>query len=238
VAVTQQEHARMCAELGRAWGNERFGPVDPEVVLASEQHELGMLEWDRAPSLDPASGLPATVRRMDPSAHLPLRLLGPERLREQSPHAALLASLHHTSFYERPPMHGLLRRRGRQIRSYLTRSERFQRELRAELGVPEPELERGWRLVRAWDGLSHILLHGRAPTALQQVPAAGGELVAIHLTPRDGALSLDPWPFSTDRLSISVGGARLLRSFSEEEEMQEALRRAPRAELSWQLLPG
>jgi hypothetical protein len=236
VAVTQQEHARMCGALARAWGSPRFGDVDPEAVLAAEQHELGMLEWDQMPSLDTATGLPTTVRRMDPAVHLPLRLKGPERLRAGSPYAALLASLHHISFYEHPPLYGLLRRSGRQIRSYLDRSASLQRELRRTLAVPDGEIDRNWRLVRAWDGLSHILMYGRAPTALRGVPAANGEQVEIAVTPTDDAVTLDPWPFSSARLRVSVEGALLERSFTSEEEMHDALRAAPRTVLSYELV--
>src|SRR5438445_591647 len=66
-AVAQQAHAWMCGQLARAWGNARFGVVVPaeEVCLAAEQHELGMVDWDLAPALDPDTGLPATVTRLD-----------------------------------------------------------------------------------------------------------------------------------------------------------------------------
>lgn len=229
----------MCGELARAWGNERFGELDPaeDLCLAAEQHELGMLEWDRDPALDPQTGLPVTVSGMELSTHLPLRLLGPERLRAQSPYAALLVSLHHTSFYAQPPKLGLLRKRGRQINSYLAGSAEFQRQLREELGAPDPQVERNWRLVRAWDGLSHCLMYDRAPGALEAVPSADGRLARLKFGERDGHHTLDPWPFQSERVSASTEARLLERTFSDRESLRGGLARAPQIDLSYELVP-
>jgi hypothetical protein len=41
IAITQPMHAWVSGQLARAWGNERFGTVEPseEVCLGAEQHE-------------------------------------------------------------------------------------------------------------------------------------------------------------------------------------------------------
>jgi len=229
----------MCGELARAWGNELFGELDPseDLYLAAEQHELGMLEWDRNPALDPHSGLPVTVQEMDLSTHLPLRLRGPERVRAQSPYAALLVSLHHTSFYAKPPRLGLLRKRGRQINSYLASSAEFQRQLREAVGAPDPQVERNWRLVRAWDGLSHCLMYDRAPGALEAVPTADGRLARLEFGARDGVYTLDPWPFEPERVRASAEARLLEGPFSDRASLREGLAAAPRFELSYELVP-
>lgn len=239
-AVTQQAHAAMCGQLARAWGNERFGSLDPgdSVRLAAEQHELGMLEWDRTPALDPASGLPVTVSGMDLAAHLPLRLQGPERVRDLDPYAALLVSLHHNSFYSKPPLVGLLRRNGRQINTYLARSAEFQQRLREELSTAPAEVERNWRLVRAWDGLSHQLLDDRAPCTLDAVPTANGAKAVLDLE-RDGdrAFTLDPWPFASERVVASAEASLLEGTYGDRESLREGLAAAPRIVLSYELVP-
>jgi hypothetical protein len=237
VVVSQAEHAAMCAEMGRAWGNDRFGPVEPaeEVCLAAEQHEIGMRDWDLAPDLDPDTGLPATVTRIDIATHLPLRLEGPRRLARQSPYAALIASRHHTSFYVRPRGIALLRRPARQIRSYLDASAEFRRDLSEQLGLLEHELDRNWRLVRTWDGLSHDLLLDRAPCTRHGVPAADGAYVDLRLERRGDGYRLDPWPFAAERIVVHAGGRLLEQTFTNERRMREALARAPEVVLTYEL---
>src|SRR5258705_11724462 len=58
VAVAQPAHAWISGQLARAWGNERFGTVEPlaEVCLAAEQHDVPWIEWERRPALDPRTG--------------------------------------------------------------------------------------------------------------------------------------------------------------------------------------
>ncbi len=229
----------MCGQLARAWGNEPFGAPDPSdsLHLAAEQHELGMLEWDGAPALDPDTGLPVTVSEMDLATHLPLRLRGPERIRDRDPYAALLVSLHHTSFYSQPPLVGLLRRPGRQINSYLARSAEFQRRLRDELGVADSEVERNWRLVRAWDGLSHKLLHDRVPGALGPVPTANGGSTALELSRSDeGSYALEPWPFAPERIVASADACLLEGTYRDRESLREGLATARRIELNYELV--
>ena len=238
-AVTQQAHAAMCGQFARAWGNGPFGPLDPSdsIRLAAEQHELGMLEWDRAPAMDPATGLPVSVMGMDLATHLPLRLQGPERLRDRDPYAALLVSLHHASFYSRPPLVGRLRKGGRQINSYLERSAEFQRRLSEKLGVAPTEVERNWRLVRAWDGLSHSLLYERVPSTLDAVPVRDGKLTVLELDQGDEAFTLDPWPFESDRVVASAEASLLEGTFRDRETLLEGLARAPKVTLSYALVP-
>jgi Protein of unknown function (DUF3891) len=238
VAVAQADHARMCGELARCWGNERFGQVEPadEVYLAAEQHELGWAEWDRSPTLDPSTGLPFTVLDLELVIHLPMQIEGPRKLASVSPYAALLASLKHTSMYDRPHITGLLRPKGRQVRSYLDRSRALQAELRTELPIGDAEIERNWRLVRTWDGLSHDLLLERAPCTRREVPAAGGTAVELRLRREDGIHTLDPWPFADDRVRVHAQGRLLKQTFSDQERMRAELAEAPRVTLSYELV--
>jgi hypothetical protein len=55
ICITQPKHAWVAGELARAWGNEQFGQFVPtsEVCLAAEQHDIGWLFWEQAPTLNP-----------------------------------------------------------------------------------------------------------------------------------------------------------------------------------------
>lgn len=239
LAIAQQAHAEMCGDLARHWGNEAFRiPPDPAPLMtATVGHELGMLEWDRRPSLEPEGGLPASVKQMRPDEHLPLRRLSADRLASQDERAALICSLHHTSFYERPSVPALLLHRHRLVRAYLNDEGERQRRLRSRLDPDEAHLEWEWRLLRCWDALSHALVLGRAPTRIASVPAGDRKLTEISVSATGSSLTLDPWPFTAESVEIAVVGRSLDGGYATAEEMRQALEQAPELELRYELRP-
>jgi hypothetical protein len=85
--IDQIQHARLAAEIARAWGNERFKPLtrDLPVALAARgderpdedwrlarismaiavaRHDDGWGQWDWAPHVDPGTGRPRDFREM------------------------------------------------------------------------------------------------------------------------------------------------------------------------------
>ena len=218
----------MCAELAAAWGGEGFGPVEPaeELRLAAGEHELGWIAWDQAPTLNPATGLPFTVIELDLEHYIQFQLDGPRRLAERSPYAALLTVHHHMSFYDRP--------RDELVRSHLARSAAYRDELRSRVDATDEEIERNWRLIRAWDGISHELLYDWLPTTRGVPDAEGGE-VELRLEHRDGAITLDPWPFTAPEVTVRAQGRLLERTFTDQERMRKALAEAPKMTLEYEL---
>jgi hypothetical protein len=138
--------------------------------------------------------------------------------------------------YSRPAGLGLVRADGRRVRDFLDRSRELQAQLRARLDRGDDEVERNWRLVRTWDGLSHDLLFDRAPCTRPAVPAAGSAAVDLRLERRDGAHVLDPWPFATDRVEVHAAGRVLEAPFDDQEHMRAALAAAPEVTLTYDLV--
>jgi hypothetical protein len=240
VAVHQPTHGWMCGQLGRAWGNELLGRVEPaeEVCLAAEQHDTSWAEWELAPTLDPATGLPHTFDTAPFTVHLGIHTAWPPKLATQSRYAALLVSMHHRSFFEAPGRLGRLRPAGRQIERYLAWHDEFQAGLRRTLDATDAELDRNRRLVRTWDGLSHDLILAQAPRTRRNVPAAGAASLDVRID-RDGdAFTIDPWPFTDDRVVVRVEGKLLTEAFADEEPMRAALAAAPWLELRYELKPA
>jgi hypothetical protein len=240
LAVTQQSHAEMCGQLAEAWGNDRFPRprTANDLVRAAAGHELGMLEWDREPALDPRSGLPASVKRMDPADHLPLRRLSPERLAARSEYAALLCSLHHTSFYAKPSPLRRMRRHHRLVHAYLGDERERQRALRATLRPGAAELERDWRLVRSWDAISHVLLLDRAPERVAGIPVDCDRREDISIRRSGEGFRIDPWPFGAAEVVAGARGRLLERTYGDREEMLADLLDAPELELTYRLVPA
>ena len=81
VCIGQASHAWLSGQLARAWGGDAVAPLHPreEVCLAAEQHDVGMAEWDLAPSLNPDTGLPQAFTEMPFAVHSALWLEAPKR---------------------------------------------------------------------------------------------------------------------------------------------------------------
>ena len=233
VLVTQPAHAWLAGQLARAWGNDRLGRFEPweEVCLAAEQHDVGMTAWEQAPSLNAATGLPTTFMEMDLETHLRQWTEGPERVLSQSRYAALLTSMHGSALFDG-------RREEPRIAEFLAQRSVFEQRLIAELEPPPGELMRNQQLLWTWDSLSLGLILGWAPWSVEDVPAADGVMVAMHLG-RDGDVhTVAPWPFTADRVKLAIEGRRLGGPFSTAEELRDALLDAPWVKLSYELRPG
>jgi len=224
IAIGQPAHAWLSGQLARAWGNERFGAVEPweEVCLAAEQHDAGMAGWERRPTLNPRTGLPRSFMELELDEHLEIWWSAAPLVLSQSRYAALLVSLHGTALYERRDLSRLQPGDVTKVEAFLAGQRELQGRLLDGLQADPAAVRRNQRLVWTWDSLSLGLLLDWAPFELKAVPASDGELdVAV----RPG--TLDPWPFSAPRISVRCDGRILAGSFADEDAMRTALAVAP-----------
>lgn len=219
IAIGQASHAWVSGQLARAW---RPKPQPWEAVcLAAEQHDVGMAQWDLAPTLNPQTGLPHTFVEMDLDTHLRLWHAAPSRLLTQSRYAALLVSLHGTKLYGRRDLARSDPGEADRIRRYLASQRVLQQRLAGELGADWATLREQQALMFTWDGLSLALLLSWDPYEV------GG------VTLRAGVV--EPWPFAPDELTVVCEGRRLRGRFEETGELHAALERAPLEPLSFTL---
>lgn len=207
LAIGQASHAWLCGQLARAWGNQRFGEVEPweEVCLGAEQHDVGWAEWDLDPKIDPAAGRPHTFISLPLPEKLDLWSGAARKLISQSRYAALLVSMHGTALYERFPPDD--EEGKRLVKAFLEEQHALQRKL-AE-GLDSAQVRRNQKLVFAWDYISLALCLGWAPAQVKDVPTAD-EPVTLGLS-EDG--ELDPWPFRDERVQLKVEARRWNGSF-------------------------
>jgi hypothetical protein len=203
IAIGQPAHAWLSGQLARAW-REPFEPWE-EVCLAAEQHDIGMAAWDRAPKLNPKTGLPRSFMQLELDDHLEIWWRAAPLVLQQSRYAALLVSMHGTALYERRDLDDA------RVRAFLD----GQAELRARLldtlrtdphtasFATDEIVRRNQQLVWRWDSLS------------------------LGLLLEWGQLELDPWPFRDDRVGFRCEGRRLTGRFDDEEAMRAALDAAP-----------
>jgi Protein of unknown function (DUF3891) len=235
IAIGQPSHAWVSGQIARAWGNERFGAVEPweEVCLAAEQHDLGMAAWDAAPTLNPDTNLPHSFIEMPVETHVELWRRAWELVLPQSRYAALLVSMHGTALYELRDLAKLRDDQADLVRAYLAEQRVIQQRLRAP---GDEHVERNQRLIWTWDAFSLALCLDWSPHTLRAVPAADGT-VDVELTPAgERTVRVDPWPFAAERVTVRCEGRRLEGRFSDEDEMRAALREAPWAALDFALV--
>jgi hypothetical protein len=219
--IGQPAHAWVSGQLARAWGGGGFPAPSPRepVCLAAEQHDVGWADADLEP-LRGASRRPLSFVEYPRPEHVAIWRGAARRMLAQSRYAALLASLHGTSLYQRhvnvdaqPP------ETARMIRSYLDEQRVLQAALAA--GLDPAEVDRNRRLILALDGFSLALCHERAAT-LDDVPGPDGA-ATIRLEPAAGStaggrvgrddeavppdarsrrFTVAPWPFAAERVVV------------------------------------
>ena len=199
LCIGQASHAWISGQMARAWA-EPFERHE-EVCLAAEQHDVGMTEWDRAPSLNQETGLPFGFTDMPLPVHSGLWLTAPGKLVTTSAYAAALVSLHGTRLYE-------LRESTAEVEAHLEAQEEFRRGL----GFTRDELEPASTLVWIWDYLSLALILGWEGE-VEGLSVAGGRIA--------------PWPFREASVTFRCEGRRLRERFTDEAAMRAALAAAP-----------
>ena len=236
-AIGQPAHAWLSGQLARAWGNERFGAVEPweEVCLAADQHDIGMAESDGRPTLNPRTGLPRSFMELELDDHLEIWWRAAPLVVVQSRYAALLVSMHGSSLYERRDLARLEPADVERVQAFLAGQRELQQHLLAGLradprtapAAREETVRRNRRLVWTWDSLSLGLLLDWAPFELDAVPAADGAVDVAVRAAAGGAIALDPWPFRSPRLTVRCEGRRLAGPAGDDDALQAALAAAP-----------
>jgi hypothetical protein len=239
IAIGQPSHAWLSGQLARAWGNERFGLLDPreEVCLAAEQHDVGMAAWDLHPTYNPDTGRPHSFMEMPLETHLELWTAGPRRLISQSRYAALLVSMHGRRLYELRDLDKMDKAAAAAVKGFIEDQNALQRQLRDSLAADDRTadaaspavVKRNSDLIWTWDALSLGICLGWAPYTQRAVPTAF-DPADLHLEhgPVPGTLILDPWPF-TDPCAVTVRceGRRLKQRLDSADALDRALSDAP-----------
>jgi uncharacterized protein DUF3891 len=223
LAVSQLTHAWISGQLLRAW-NESF--AEP-LLLAAEQHDIGWMDWETAPSFNPQTGRPHLFREIGASVHAPMWKQGVERaLGAWGSHVALLISRHGGVIYRRyTDRHRISEADANAAQTFLDTQAPIEAEWARTLGLEAAALNRETALVALVDTLS-LALCGELKVPMDlQAPDRSGDLKTLRLVERPGSpfdFMLSPWPFRTEVLTVE-GEARPLPvagRFSNEAEMR------------------
>jgi hypothetical protein len=250
ICITQPNHAWVSGQLAQAWGNEDFGYFAPpqEVCLAAEQHDIGWLKWEDAPTLNPQTGYPYKFTELPTPVHIDLWSGAKKLALPLGRYAALLVSLHGTGLYERFRSWENSQESIQIVQEFLKREYAFQEHLIAMLkndsyyaAYATPEvIGRNRKLVAVWDALSLILCQGfTGEQHVSQVPTADGETTLLLTKTADQLhqVTISPWPFRHSEVTLLYEGRLLRETFTEENAMREALQRDCWVSLSTMLKP-
>ena len=261
VAIPQPSHAWLSGQAMRAWGNAEFGTVTPaeDVCLAAEQHDIGWLSWEQAPTLNPDTGRPHSFRELGVVQHTAIWGQGSAMAQAFGRYPALLVSLHGTGLYRNFDLANADPEAADAVRGFLRTQAQLQQRLTAGLAadrhyaphVSAAAIERNRRLVGAADRLSIAICTGLRdiPVSaefdgegwLRDVPTARA-MVDIHIRALDAGrtrFALHPWPFAAASARLSCEGVELphLR-FADETAMRTALRDRRRVVVAAELTPA
>lgn len=250
ICITQPHHAWIAGQLARVWGNEQFGEVSPnqQVCLAAEQHDIGWLSWEQAPTLNPLTGYPHSFSELATKNHIKIWSNASKLALPWGRYVALLVSLHGTRLYERfrgweshPETKEL-------VQNFLKYEYAFQEDLISKLEsdryyehYAKPEIiKHNQKLVAVWDALSLIICHGFIGEKLvENVPIADGEITLKLTSKKDHPLDIfvSPWPFRENQINLVFEGKLLQQKFTDETMMREALNQAFSVTINTNLIP-
>lgn len=250
ICITQPTHAWVSGQLAQAWGNQRFGAIAPceAVCLGVEQHDIGWLPWEAAPTLNPNTGYPHSFTEVSPQVHTQLWAGAKHLAMPMGRYVALLVSLHGTGLYERFTGWKNSPESTRIVEAFLKQEKEFQQQLINRLEqdpvyapyVTPESISRNRRLVATLDALSLVLCMGvTEPRQFEQVPTATAEttLTLRPIADDPTQLSLEPWCFQTDQVTVLFEGRILEEKATDEQTMRSHLDQAPWITITTTLQP-
>jgi hypothetical protein len=251
VCITQPHHAWIAGQLARSWGNDRFGSIEPyeAVCLGAEQHDIGWVTWENAPTLNPETGYPRAFTEVPPEVHTRLWANAKHLAMPMGRYATLLVSLHGTGLYERFTHWKRSPDSTRVVEAFLQEEREFQRQFIDRLKedpaysphVTPEAIARNRQLVATVDALSLAICIGvTSEKTIDRVPTATGE-TRLTLRAIDGdpnSLSIDPWCFRDEGVNVAIEGRILQEKADNESEMRQKLDNAPWINLAVALRPA
>lgn len=265
--ITQNDHAIISGELARHFGGNGFAAPDPRTVRATALHDCGWPLHDDNPTLN-RNRLPLDVFETPRQIGLMVWTASAERAAREDPYAGLLVSLHSLalSVMATTPTQFVhekfdLRHAGArfEINKFQQAQIELQEQLRARLGLRTDEPRRfglaerssdprerqlifDFRLLQAMDKLSLAVCCTKPPAeTINPLPVGPGRADQPLRVRRSSAtqISVTPWAFTSDRLSIQIPFRRLPgEPFTDEQTFRAALAGAAIQRIEISVAPG
>lgn len=248
--IPMQQHMTLAGKFARAFGNDRFEPVEPREVMLHviDHHDAGWDDVDAAAEIDPKTGFPYTVGETPFSAVVRTSAASPSFNEKQHAYCGLLSSMHSCGLFN--GRYGImdfvrldhLAGDDRAVADTLMDSELArQEELKGKLAA-DPEaaawiehdhLFQNYKQLQFFDTLALYFNRthdeARGSAEFPHVPLNGKEHVTVSVRREGpGVYSFAPFPFAEDGMELSFEGRYMTAlPANEAESARDALNAAP-----------
>lgn len=225
--IYHRAHALLAAQIAAHWNKQDSPQRLTDTIAAISHHDDLEKEWEKD-LLTPA-GAPKDFTQDNKTSVEKLRHHIEEAL-YRGRWVALLTSMHSCFLTE-----------GRKDKSpelveFLQKQRDLQQQWSQELGIEQEEVESSYQFMRWCDRLSLILCQQQIPDnerTLEINVGPDGQKYEIAKS-KDGEISIFPWCFAQDKITVYVETSHLSEiKFEDNESLKAALKTAPRKYQEW-----
>ncbi len=228
--IIQTDHARMSGQIAKAFGNERFAPLNPAqfVQFVAEHHDEGWVETDEKVMADPETGFPYHLTKTPISELIQTSRKSPAFNEAHHPYCGILSSMHTIGLFNgRYGMSDFIfidkmpaeyrQSANEMLKNERERQERLIAQLKNEPAtkkwVKKKRLFHNYKLLQFFDTLALYfqMTHPtmRQKTAFLNVPRGVNDDVTVRIEPVDviaGIYQLSPFPFAGNSVTFRYQG--------------------------------
>jgi hypothetical protein len=254
------EHTALSGQFARAFGNERFAPIEPAnpMVYVISHHDAGWAAFDRDPAIDERSGLPYNLVET-PAEHITVTSrLSPAFNQRHHPYCGLISSMHSWGLYngrygtsnmvliDRIPPHDRPLA-DRMLEGELARQQRLRAEIaedaQAAAWLDESRVFQNYKQLQFCDLLALYFNRTHAAARTEQtfghVPVTAHEDAAVTIRPGAGSVyELSPFPFAADGAEFAFAGRFIAPRQGGQGGWPAVLRETPTEWESFRLVAG
>ncbi len=250
--IEQTDHARMCGQLARAFGNAEFATLDPREPMEYivTHHDEGWAALDAQAKRDRNTGLPYHLTQTPLADLVDTSARSPEFNEQHHPFSGLMSSMHTYGLYhgryglsdflfiDRIPPE-LKANVDAMLQAELARQARLKTQLPAAQ-TDEQFIFHNYKLVQFFDtlGLYFHMTHEtqRGEATLKNVPMRVGQDVTVTIKPSGtaGHYAISPYPFQQEQIEVWVEG----RYLTPQADSGATISSAPKVRQSLVLVKG
>jgi hypothetical protein len=249
LAVMMHEHTALAGQFARAFGNDRFAPVEPDDLMfhVVSHHDDGWAQFDRDPASDGKTGLPCNLVET-PAEHITVTSRrSPECNERRHAYCGLISSMHSWGLYNgRYGLSNLVliniipaadrALAARMLDGELARQQRLKAELardpQAAGWLDEARVLQNYKQLQFFDLLAlyfnRVHPSERGEQTFGHVPASAQQDVSITIRPRAANIyELSPYPFAAASAEFGYAGRHIRPGQQQNGCWSSVLREAP-----------